>query len=106
MEPEVKPTKTPKRKTVSTTTTTTTTAAASQPETTRELTTWWTFPKPETITVSPMGKVENTELDWPFRGEGVKRVEEEKQAKGPADVDEEAVTQRRIIFEEIFDFDE
>ncbi|KAM9353537.1 zona pellucida sperm-binding protein 3d.2 [Symphorus nematophorus] len=117
IEPKVKPTAAPKRKTVSTTATTTTTkttttattkATASQPETTREVTEWRTTLQPKAV--SPMGKVKSTvkELEWPFRSGGVVWVEvegEEKQMKGSAVVEEEA-TQPRLAFEDIFEFDE
>ncbi|XP_040899676.1 zona pellucida sperm-binding protein 3d.2 [Toxotes jaculatrix] len=106
IEPKVKPTTTPKRKTVSTTTAT----AAPQPETTREVTEWSTTSQPEAKSVTLKGKVENTvkELEWPFGGGGVEWVElegEERQVKGSAVVEEEEVTEPRRIFEEIFDFD-
>lgn len=105
IEPKVKPTTTPKRKTVSTTIT-----PAPQPEMAREVTEWSKTSQPEAIAVTLMGKGESTvkDLEWPFGGGGVKWVEvegEERRVKGSAVVEEEVVTEPHRIFEEIFDFD-
>lgn len=107
--PQVKPTTTLKRKKVSTTTTT----AAAQPEASRGLTESSTATsQSEVKAVTPSGKVKTTvqELEWPFGGGGVKWVElegEERRIKGSAVVEQEEeqqVTERHRVFEEIFDF--
>ncbi|XP_070690997.1 zona pellucida sperm-binding protein 3d.2 [Pempheris klunzingeri] len=101
IQPEVKPTTTPKRKTLSTTT-----AATHKPVMTREVTDWWTTSQPEAIRASLMGQVK--ESKWLSGGGGVKWVDvEERQVKGSAVVEEEEeeVTGPHTIFEEIFAFD-
>ncbi|XP_044064215.1 zona pellucida sperm-binding protein 3d.2 [Siniperca chuatsi] len=98
IEPKIKPTTPPKRKTTIT----------AQPEKTGELTEWKMTLQSETIAVTPVGEVENTkESEWLLKGGGVTWVEvegEEERVKGSAVVEEE-VTEPRKIFEEIFDFD-
>ncbi|TKS82476.1 Zona pellucida sperm-binding protein 3 [Collichthys lucidus] len=123
VEPKVKPTAAPKRKTSTTTTTTTTTTKTTvrRTETTREVPERRTTLHPKKVAVTPTGKVENKvkELKWPYGGGGVTWIEEEgeeqQQAKGSAVVEkekvkekvkeEEVVTRPRTIFEEIFIFD-
>ncbi|XP_044216395.1 zona pellucida sperm-binding protein 3d.2 isoform X1 [Thunnus albacares] len=117
IEPKVKPTTTPKRKTVSTTTITTTTKTTLL-KTTRRVTEQMTTSHPEATAATMLGKVEDSvrELEWPFGGGGVKWVEvegEERRVKGSAVVEEEEkeeeedeeVTEPRRTFEDIFDFD-
>ncbi len=110
IEPKVKPSTAPKRKTVSTTKKTTTVAAASHPENTREVTESKKTLQPEDITVTSVGKMENRpkEMKWPFGGGGVMWVEvegEEEQMKGSAVMEEEEVIPPHTVFEEIFDFE-
>ncbi|KAG7216556.1 hypothetical protein INR49_002043, partial [Caranx melampygus] len=72
--PKVKPTKTLKRKKVSTTTTT----AAARPEASRRVTEWSKAnSQSEVKAVTPNGKMKSTvkELEWPFGGGGVQWVE-------------------------------
>lgn len=121
VEPKVKPTAAPKRKTSTTTTTTTTTTATKttvrRTETTREVPERRTTLHFKKVAVTPMGKVENKvkELKWPYGGGGVTWIEvegeqQQQRVKGSAVVEkekvkEEVVTQPRTIFEEIFIFD-
>ncbi|XP_045900999.1 zona pellucida sperm-binding protein 3d.2 [Micropterus dolomieu] len=101
IEPEVKHTTDPKRKTVSSTTTT----ASPQRETTREVTEWKTYLQPEAIAATPVGDAAK-ELELPFGG-GVKWVEEEgeeMQVKGSAVVEKED-PESHSIFEDIFGLD-
>lgn len=103
IEPEVKHTTAPKRKTVSSTTTT----ASPQRETTREVTEWKTYLQPEAIAATPVGDAAK-ELELPFGG-GVTWVEEEgeeMQVKGSAVVEEEKEDpESHSIFEDIFGLD-